>query len=201
MQVPGIQDWIQQPLYDTVLVTSGTTLATFFQQPIGQGTEPFNAVGVAGGKTLASTNMDLAGQLAAGFFFQLMGFRVAYPWNVTQADISAVLNAAVFTFTVGAKPFLQVPLRTLPSGNGPFGFYTQTAAATAAIATSGWPSMQNGFAIGRKPLTLKATENFKVTITWPASAGCPACTTTGFQVATSLPITVYLDGYLGRPVQ
>lgn len=199
MRVQGLRDSIAQPLYDTVLVATGATLATFFQVPVGQGVDAFNAVGVTTPKTLAATNMDLAGQLPAGYSFQLMGFRIAFPWNTTQADISGALNAAVFQFQVGSKPFLTVPVTTIPSGNGPFGFYTQAAAATAAIVTSGWPSMQNAFAIGRKPLILNATENFVARILWPANT--PTITTTGFAVASSLPIRVYLDGFLGRPVQ
>lgn len=199
MQVAGIRDNIAQPLYDTVLVATGTTLATFFQVPVGQGIDPWNAVGVTSAKTLAATNMDLAGQLPAGYSFQLNGFRIAFPWNVTQADISGVLNAAVFQFQVGSKPFLTVPVTTVPSGNGPFGFYSQAAAATAAIVTSGYPTMQNGFAIGRKPLMLGSTENFVARILWPANT--PTVTTTGFQTASNLPIRVYLDGYLSRPVQ
>jgi hypothetical protein len=191
MQVKGIRDSIAQPLYDTVpLPAAGATKLTFFALPLGQGTTAFGT----GAKHLGDTNMDLAGQLASGFAFQLNGFRLMFPWNIPAADVLLAINGAAFRFFVGAKEFLRVPARTIPSGNGPF--QTSNAGSTAATnvnsATSGWPSMQNAFAIGRKPLYMIATENFSVTIEW--QGGVQAISAQTF-------LTVVLDGYLGRPVQ
>jgi hypothetical protein len=191
MQVRGLRDTIAQPLYDTVpLAAAGATKLTFFAVPLGQGTTAFGT----GAKHLGDTNMDLAGQLAAGYAFQLQGFRFALPWNIPIADLILAFNGAVFRFFVGSKPFLQVPLRTVPSGNGAFVSTNAGSTATANVAsgTSGWPSMQNGFSIGRKPLILGATENFQVTLEW--QGGVQAISAQTF-------ITIYLDGYLGRPVQ
>lgn len=190
MRAPvNLQDVIAQPLYDTVaLPMAGATKLTFFTVPLGQGTTSFGA----GAKHLGDTNMDLAGQLPAGFAFNVQGFRLAFPWNFPPPDLQIAINGAAFRFFVGAKEFLRVPARTIPSGNGPWVGGTQAAGATQVVATSGWPTMQNGFAIGKKSLYLNATENFSATLEW--QGGVQAISAQTF-------ITIYLDGYLGRPVQ
>jgi hypothetical protein len=191
MQLKGLRDSIAQPLYDTVaLPAAGATKLTFFALPLGQGTTAFGT----GAKHLGDTNMDLAGQLAAGFAFQVMGFRLMFPWNLPLADLIIAINGAAFRFFVGAKEFLRVPARTIPSGNGPFISTNAGSTATVNVAagTSGWPSMQNAFAVGRKPLFMIATENFSVTMEW--QGGVQAISAQTF-------LTVVLDGFLGRPVQ
>lgn len=191
------KDVIVEPRYDTIGLPTLPTLATFFQNPVGQGVGAFGAAGIA--KTLADTNMDLPGQLPAGYSFRIMGFRLATVWSVLAVDFGLLFNGCVFSFSVGSKPFVTVPARTIPAGNGPFASGSNVAAATAAYQTSGWPMMGNSFSTTTKPLDLKATENFKVTLTWPGTA--PAITTTGFIPTPGIPVTVYLDGFLYRPVQ
>jgi hypothetical protein len=190
------KDVIVEPRYDTLTAVTGTTILTFFQNPVGQGTGNFGAAGSS--KTLADTNMDLAGQLPAGYSFRIMGFRMAFVWNATAADVTTALNGAVFSFVVGSKPFVTVPSRTIPSGNGPWSSGS-AAVATTLVFSSGWPMMGNSFSTTTKPLDLKATENFKVTLTWPGTT--PTITSSGFQTTPGLPITMYLDGFLYRPVQ
>jgi hypothetical protein len=190
MKVKGLVDTIAQPLYDTVAIpAAGSTRLTFFAIPLGQGT---TALGGAAAKHLGDTNMDLAGQLPSGFAFQIQGFRLAMLWNASNVDAQIALNAAAFRFFVGAKEFLRVPARTIPAGNGPFISGTGVAAVTQTAFNSGWPSMQNGFSIGRKPVTLGPTENFSITLEWQGGAQA---------LAVAMPITIYIDGYLGRPVQ
>lgn len=191
------KDVIVEPRYDTVAAVTGSVQLTFYQNPIGQGVGCFGAAGAA--KTLADTNMDLPGQLSSGYSFRVMGFRLATVWSVLALDFGLVFNGAVFQFFVGSKAFLTVPARTIPAGNGPFASGSNVAAATAAFQNSGWPMMGNGFAVGTKPLDLKPTENFKVSVFWPGTT--PTVTTTGFIPTPGLPLTVYLDGFLYRPVQ
>ena len=193
------KDVIVEPRYDTLVAVTGSTILNFYQTQVGQGTGAFGAAGQS--KTLADTNMDLPGQLPAGYSFRIMGFRLAFVWSIAVADIQTVLNGAVFSFVVGSKPFVTVPARTIPAGNSAFisGNAGSTAAANVAVATSGWPMMGNSYSTTTKPLDLKATENFKVTLTWPGVT--PTVATTGFQPTPGLPITLYLDGFLYRPVQ
>lgn len=191
MYVEQIRDTIAEPRYDTVaLPAAGSVQLTFFALPLGQGVTAFGA----GTKTYADTNMELAGQLPNPYTFTIMGFRLAFPWNVPAADLVLAINGAVFSLFIGAKPFLRVPARTIPSGNGAFISTNagSTAAANVSSATSGWPHMANGFAIGRKPLVLTPTENFQVTLSWPG----------GLQVIGAQTfITIYLDGVLRRGAQ
>lgn len=193
------KDVIVEPRYDTASAVTGTTLLSMFQLPIGQGVGAFGAAAAA--KTLADTNMDLPGQLPAGYSFRIMGFRLAFPWNTILADFSTVLNGCVFQFLVGSKPFVTIPARNIPGGNGPFGQVgiAAAAAAVAPLLNNGWPTMANSFSTVTKPLDLKATENFKVSLIWPGTA--PTIAGTGFIPTPGLPITVYLDGFLFRPVQ
>ena len=190
MRAPlNLQDVIAQPLYDTVTLPAvGATKLTFFAVPLGQGTTSFGT----GAKHLGDTNMDLAGQLPSGFGFKMMGIRLATPWNFLNIDAAIYINGAVLRLFIGAKEFLKVPARTIPAGNGPFITGTGVAAVGQTAFNSGWPSMQNGFAIGRKPLDLGPTENFQATLEWQG----------GVQAISALvPLTMYLDGFLGRPVQ
>jgi len=188
-------DVIVEPRYDTVLLPAAATpaLLTFFAVPLGQAGGVFIPA-AAGAKTLADTNMDLAGALPGGYNFKLLGFRVMYGWNMNTVDLQTVINGAVFSFFIGSKPFLRVPLRTIPGGNGP-------VSAAAAVNTNGQPRLDNNYSIAKKPLDLLQTQNFQVTITWPGGAVAPTTVGATCQAAAGLPITVFLDGFLYRPVQ
>lgn len=188
MQVKGITDLITQPLWDTMqLPMAGATTLTFFLVPIG-GTVTA-ALGGGTVKSLVDTNMDLAGQLAAGFAFQVNGFRMMFPWNVVSLDVGIAINAATFRFVVGQKDFLRLPARSLPSGSG---VWVPQPTANLIGATSGWPHLGNNYGIKGKPLILSATENFSASLNW--FNGVQAISAATF-------VTIVLDGYLGRPVQ
>lgn len=189
MYVEQIRDTIAEPRYDTVpLPAAGSTQLTFFALPLGQGATAFGA----GSKTYADTNMELAGQLPNPYTFTILGMRLAFAWNFPNADLQVAINGCVFGLFIGAKPFLRVPARTIPSGNGPFVSGNGVAGLTQTVANSGWPHMANGFAIGRKPLVLTPTENFQVQLSWPG----------GVQAVSAIaPLTVYLDGILRRGAQ
>ena len=194
----GVVDVIAEPRYDTVtLLAAGGALLTFFAVPLGQGVSSYGAAGTA--KTKSDTNMDLAGQLPAGYTFTILGFRMGFPWNLTLADVQLAFNGAFFEFVIGAKPFLTCPARCLPSGNGPFGDI-DAAAAPTQLVTSGYPAMSNSFGIGRKPLMLSPTSNFRATLNWPGLTQAVTTAIAGAAVA-GLPITIYLDGILARPAQ
>ena len=194
----GISDYLDvvvEPRYDTVLLpAAGAGLLTFFAVPQGQPGAVFQIAGAALAKSLADTNMDLAGQLPGGYNFKLLGFRVMYGWNMSTQDLQTVINGAVFTFTIGSKPFLRTQLRNIPAGNGP-------VSTAAAVNTSGWQMLSNSYSIAKKPLDLLQTQNFQVTITWPGGAVAPTTVGATCQQAAGLPITVVLDGFLYRPVQ
>lgn len=192
-----ILDVIVEPRWDTQTIpAAGSLTLTYFQVPQGQGASNFGAAGVA--KQLADTNMDLAGQLPAGYNFDITGFRVQPAFTMTTADAQKWSVGGTLTFTIGSKPFLRAPLDSVPAGMGPYGSVFGTA-ATGGITAHGWPHLSNAFVIARKPLTLAQTQNFSVVLTWVALS--PVTSTVPTQPAAGLPVRVYMDGCLKRIVQ
>jgi len=192
---PVVLNVTVQPLYDTNFIpTAGTNRITFFATPQGQGV---SAWATAAAKTLADTNMDLAGVLSSGNNFDLLGFRLLPSFNMTIADATLAFNGAVFQFQLGNQIFLQVPARTLPAG---MGVYIGGAGANG-VAGWGWPDLHNGYRIGKQPLNLAQTQNFSATLTWPGGNGQAVTTTMAGGTtagAAGLPVTVLLDGFLKR---
>jgi len=196
-----ILDVIIEPRYDTAtILAAGTLSLTYFAIPIGQGATNFGAATVT--KQLADTNMDLAGQLPAGYNFLITGFRVQPAFGLTAVDAQTWSAGGVLAFTIGSKPFLRVPLDTIPAGCGPAG--------AVAVAVGGAPLEQhafshgaallsNGYVIARKPLELAQTQNFSVILSWVTVK--PVTTTVPGQAAAGLPVRVYMDGWLKRIVQ
>ncbi len=189
-----ILDVIVEPRYDTNFIpTAGTQQILFFTQPIGQGTSVW---GTASSKTYADTNMDLAGQLAAGYNFVILGFRLLPSFNMTIADATLAFNGAAFVFTIGSKDYLRVPARTIPAGMGQF----IGGAGATTTAGHGWPALQNNYSIVKQPLELAQTQNFSARLAWPAGAQAVTTTMAGGTTAgaAGLPITSILDGFLKR---
>src|SRR5271167_2885295 len=80
-RIPGTQDEIYAPLYDSIVYpAAGATQLTFFALPIGQGVT--SAPGGAGAKTENDTNLTNAGLLPLGNRFYMTGIEVMfYPGN------------------------------------------------------------------------------------------------------------------------
>jgi hypothetical protein len=191
-------DVIVEPRYDTqTILAAGALTLTYFQVPIGQGQSNFGAAGVA--KQLADTNMDLAGQLPAGYNFKLLGFRPQPAFTLTPADARNWSAGGTFTFTIASKPYLRVPLDTMPAGAGPWGYGGATVDALGRAMAHGVPELANSYKIGRKPLDLSQNQNFSVILNWVALS--PVTSVVPTQVAAGLPVRVYMDGWLYRPVQ
>lgn len=192
--MPTILDVIVEPRYDTNFIpTAGSQLITFFANPIGTGTSVW---ATASAKTLADTNMDLAGQLAAGYNFRILAFRLMPSFNCTIADATLALNGAVFVFSIGSKDYLRVPARTIPAGGGQF----IGGAGATTTAGLGWPALRNNFAIDRQPLELAQTQNFSAKLLWPGGGQAVTTTMAGGTTAgaAGLPLTCFLDGFLYR---
>ncbi len=206
----GVVDCIIEPRYDTnVILAAGALSLSYFTVPVGQGLSAFAGAGVA--KSYSDTNMDLAGQLPAGYNFDILGFRVMPAFIVGAAVAAAQVTGKIqdsntwswgglFTFTIGSKPFLRCPIDTIPAGMGPFGYGGSFTGEFTGGASHGWPALDNAFKIGREPLTLFSTQNFNVVLSWPLVVA----NTTAFanhQPAAGLPVRVFMDGKLKRAVQ
>lgn len=205
-----ILDVIVEPRYDTnTILAAGALTLTYFTVPVGQGLSNFAGAGVA--KSYSDTNMELSGQLPAGYNFVVLGFRVMPAFIVGNALGAAMIAGeitdantwswgGVLTFTIGAKPYLRTPLDTIPAGMGPVGYGTSFTGHFGGASSHGVPMLSNSFSIGRKPLTLAQAQNFNVVLSWPLLVP----NTTAFaahQPAAGLPIRVFMDGFLKRIVQ
>ena len=109
-----VLDWV---LYDTQTIATGGTQTSFrfFQQAIGQG-----------GLSLDSTNMEIPGQLPAGYKFVCQKI-VATPKQgltltaASVSDIFAVTHRGNAQLFIGTRPYTQNPMVNL-IGGGFMGF-------------------------------------------------------------------------------
>ena len=183
-------------LYDTVQYTTATTLQIRF----------FDAVRA----TLNLSNMETPSMLTnnKGFLIRAVRFRLLQnPRTTARAaagnvqvgavdNIGQLIHTGVFTFTIGAKPYMEFPLWTMPEGGGPFGIagLSGDAADPGSIvdyASNGVPTVENVLSLSQ-PLFISPLINFFGQINWGA-----AITLSG----GSQNIQIVLDGDLMRPVQ
>lgn len=184
---PGTVEAVNQPLYDfATYAFAGTTQQyRFFALPQGQGTPP---------KTLADTNMTLAGQLPAGTSFEVRAIEVAVFPGVLPAlgqqnsagaagvaqfvnDVWTLFRNGYLSMRILAKDYLQVA----PIGQFPYtkelslaGFQSDTTTAGAAqlnrVAYAAFGGQQ--FAI--TPVLLTPNLNFDVTLNFPTTTALPS---------------------------
>lgn len=166
---------IVEALYDyAAYPTAGGTSFTFFQQPAGQS-----------GKTLADTNMTLAGQLPQGQAFLVTGIEVPiFSGAATDGtagtgqleDINALYKAGFLTLTIGTKPYTQdAPLGVFAQS---FGVGGVSAIGTTAAATTivhevarvvGAP-----YSLAGCPLLLTPSVNFNVQLGFATAVATPS---------------------------
>lgn len=200
VNVAGMSEAITQPLYSYQAypaVGSAQPLQFFQNVPVG-------AV------TLEDTNMQLPGQLPAPQSFLVQGIGVDYLPGTSVSrmgadsalgqitDLYAILRRGLITLTIGSKNYLQLgPLLQLPVRSHINGVAAVTSATTPAPALQTFVSV--GYADGDvfrpRPLLIPASQNFSVTLSWPAGAvAIPSAD-------AAARIGVQLYGTLYRPVQ
>lgn len=202
---------LTQSIYDSsAYASAGTTQATFFALPQGQGT------GRGGGaKTATDTNMVLAGQMPANQMFLIGEIEVDFlPTTPTvagqlpadfgaQAAASIVNDAYIFyrggnlILSIGSKPYMtEAPLMKFP----PMSVFevqgaladTTTAAAASQSRISFAGARGQPYTLAPNNLLLVSSQNFSVQLNWPE----------GVQAITN-PAWVYvtLNGTLYRKAQ
>jgi hypothetical protein len=195
--LPNAIEAIWQPFYDwQAYATTGATQQLFFQTPAGQG-----------GKTLADTNMQLAGQFPAPTAFLCTAIMVAFlprtagdpattaaaaTVNTNINDVVRVANSGYLQVQIGSKVYLtDAPIGKFPPNFGIGGL--QALSGTYAAGTQ--VTVDYARAIGRyceiTPLLIPMSQNFSVTLNWPAAIA----------VANTGRIGVILDGYYYRQSQ
>jgi hypothetical protein len=197
--------------------TAGVTQLNFFGTTVGQP-----------GITTADTNMPRTGSFGQQhFFLKSIGTRIKLKTNDLSAfdgtDASTIasdylfgfLNAGVLNFSIGARPFLQVPkpFQYLPPISGQAitnvaGITALTAPITnaAGTLTSDTPFVTqtidrtNTFRFDPNIL-IEAEQQFSITIDFPSGTVPVIGTGIANDTTNPLKVGVYLDGVLLRPLQ
>lgn len=183
---PDQVEAIRSSLYDTVAYQqAGQTQLQFFQTPKGQS-----------GKTLADTNMTAAGSLPSPQSFlietiELYFFPTDTPGQLSAAntpEIPAYVNdvwkfykpGAWLELFIGSKAYLdEAPLMKFPPRCGLTGFSSSSDAASTGTSST----MVNYASAGGPvyeldpPILLVPTQNFVVTLNWPAAVALSAAGT------------------------
>ena len=172
---PGQIEAIREPLYDyQAYAAAGQTSLTFFAVPQGQSS-----------KTLADTNMEVAGSLPNPKRFLVLGISVQFfPGTVlpsaagAAAGIDSFVNDVweVFSSTayvelfIGSKSYVQAPLNAFPATTRLAGFAGMSDASTAGanlFARTSYAASTGSPYNMQPPVMLEPTQNFKVSINWP----------------------------------
>jgi hypothetical protein len=191
---PDAIEAVWQPYYDfQSYATAGSTQQLFFQVPAGQSS-----------KTLADTNMTLAGQFPAPTAFLLTAIMVVFmphnaagPSSTAAAaaantninDATLVANSGWLSLNIGSKTYLtDAPIGKFPPNFSMGGLQAYTGTFTAGT----YITTDFARAIGRyyeiTPLLIPMNQNFAVTLNWPTAV---AVTNTGR-------IGVIMDGFYYR---
>lgn len=191
VNIPDAVEVLYEPLYNYLdYPAAGQREFIFFKQQIG-----------VDGATLASTNMDAAGQMPKGRRFLVTGMEVDllldptdFDDNVVPAyivDYYAIMTArAYLQFTIGSKPYMrQAPLIKFPPSQKIGGYISANVAAGTFGA---------GYAVGDgKPMdivdvVLESNQNFDVGIVFDDLVPI---------TATPARLGMTLRGYLFRNAQ
>ena len=200
----GMYEGIRQTLYDyQTYAAAGQTSLSFFQVPLGQG-----------GKTIADSNIEVAGSLPQPKHFLVESIEVRF-WpgvnpvtNVTTIaptnfanDVYTLSKSGSLNFFIGSKTYLEeAPIGRFPPKTkieADFAVALEFKQAAAADAEE-QVAMDIAYMCGRpyfiNPATLLIpTQNFKVSLNWPAAVALPS--------AQDARIGVVLDGVLYRQSQ
>lgn len=185
--IPGQQDEIYQPLYDSIIYpAAGLLQINFFSLPIGQGVT--SAPGAAGAKTEADTNMTNSGLLPKGNAFYCTGIElklipgsvpgntgviatVGQNWN----DVNAVARAGWLRFRIQNRDYnLDGPLGIYPpldrlAGNG-----VPSSVVTAATMIQIDYASFAGAPYNIVPVLIESNQGFGVQINFPALVPLPS---------------------------
>lgn len=192
---------IRQSLYDfQTYAQAGQTSLIFFQVPAGQS-----------GKTIADTNLELAGQLPNPKMHLVQSIELLFFPSVLPSigpaadapsqhvnDVYNVSKTGWLELFIGSKSYL----REAPLGRFPPKTRLEVSSAIATSLTAGAATQsRDSYAVwaGRPYavdpwILLKPTQNFQVTLNWPTNVALGAAD-------TAARIGVALDGVLYRNSQ
>ena len=198
--LPGgeVRDEIRQPLYDTVELQGGASLAgvyNFFSSIV-------NAAGLP--KTIAKTNMTTPGQLQTAVSFRVQGLCLdAMNTDILNADIiPTIINRAGAQLNVGVKTYWQSPARFAAGRMTEYGIAGTVAAQPAVLLQQyGWAAVQPVVFAGRHVIDINPLQNFLFQLS--INAQDLTATEQAYVVAqgTDVSLVASLKGLQRRPVQ
>lgn len=185
--VPGVQDEIYAPLYDSIIYpAAGLLQINFFSLPIGQGVT--TAPGAAGSKTEADTNMTNSGLLPQGNSFYATGLELklipgSVPGNTGAIatagqnwnDVNAVARAGWVRFRIQNRDYVQdAPCGLFPpldrlAGNG-----VPSSVVTAATLIQVDYAAFAGAPYNIVPVMIPSNTAFSVQVNFPALVPLPS---------------------------
>lgn len=223
--LPGgeVRDEIRQPLYDTVELTAGETLAgvyNFFTSLVYETGMP----SAGSPKSIAKTNMTTPGQLQTAVSFRTQGLCLDASFSNSASDgtnpggvitaskvLPIIMERGGVILNVGVKNYWQGPARFAcgrmdvwgQNLGANFAAVTQANGSDATIFTQkyGWASIQPVVFQGRHVIDINPLQNFLLQLT-VAEADL-----TAFEDALAIPAGINislvgsLKGLLRRPVQ
>lgn len=187
--VPGVNDEIYGPLYDSAAyAAAGQLQLNFFQVPIGGGTT--SAPGATGTKTEADTNMTNNGLLPQGNRFYVTGLEFNFlPGNVpgnTGAlsttgqnvnDVNAVAKSGWVRFRIQNRDYiLDGPLGLFPPMNRLAVASTPASVVTATTIVQTDYAAFGGVPYNIVPTYIESNTAFSVQVNWPALVALPSTT-------------------------
>lgn len=191
--VPGTQDEIYSPLYDSILYpTAGLLQFNFFSLPIGQGVT--SAAGAAGVKTEADTNMTNSGLLPKGNAFYCTGIEFnlipgALPGNTGALattgqnlnDVYTVGRNGWFRFRIQNRDYaLDAPIAVAPPLNRLAVSSTPASVVTATTIVQADYASWAGAPYNIVPVWIESNQGFSVQVNFPALVPVTSNTTTRF---------------------
>jgi hypothetical protein len=185
--VPGVNDEIYGPLYDSaVYAAAGQLQLNFFQTPIGAGAT--SAPGAAGTKSEADTNMTNNGLLPQGNRFYCTGLEFNFipgsvPGNTGAIattgqnlnDVNAVARSGWVRFRIQNRDYiLDGPIGVFPPLNRLAVSSTPASVVTAATMVQADYAAMAGAPYNIVPVFIESNTSFSVQINWPALVPLPS---------------------------
>lgn len=172
---------IHQPLYDSVSLTTQTSITLFAQ-------------GTAGRSALF-TNLQTAGQLSWPKRFSIRALRqvLGYASSALYTNAQAFFQRGAYKITVGEKIYLTIPAFILSAG---VGLEQQTLVAAPALTASviyanpGRPEQRNIYSLLHS-IYLPPVQNFFVGLDIAS----------GLSISPSMALHLFLEGELLREIQ
>lgn len=192
-----LRDEIRQPLYDTVDLVAGETLAgtrRFFASVTDAGNVP---------KSTLKTNMKQAGQLETAVSFRVQGLCFdAQNYQASNADIlPVVLAKSSLKLSVGVKDYWTGPARFACGRMQESGIAGTGIAAGRVFQQYGWSAVQPVVLQGKHVIDINPLQNFQVLWEIQSQDLTTAEAALAIATGTEVPFVMSLKGLLRRPVQ